>query len=226
MSVTFQTITLGDCPICHEPLDGQISMHNNAGGRHPLHERCLNEWLKQKAQCPVCRADVDAAPGLNGRIRVPAAALPARVEPAYIEMDAETLEAEIERLDRKKAYLTWLKRASPDTESSGNLAVVFSTTLVGACCLFKPTIEKLVGELSQQKMVGLATTFGMAIGLSANKLTQDSMPLGLALSAIWGVASSLSQQQDQSWIWLPCAYLTASIASHVFKKAYQANLLN
>ena len=75
-------------------------------------------------------------------------------------------------------------------------------------------------------MVGLAAMHGMATGLSASKLSQDTVPLGLALNAIWGAGNSLFHTHlDQAWIWLPCAYLTASVVSHVFKKAYQANLI-
>lgn len=51
------------CAYCRSPLGGlgnRIITHTGGGERHPLHEKCVREWLLRHGKCPVCLQEVDA----------------------------------------------------------------------------------------------------------------------------------------------------------------------
>lgn len=279
MDVSFRTYTLGNCPICLDPLTGEISSHDQGGETHPMHEACLKQWLKNKAECPVCRAKPSLeSPPLNGRVRPQtssATGATPRAEAAEVQIVSLSSREEVIRaiqdMNNRLIFLTFLstklepsdnaRRAKcalliqnaeanlvnlrrmlesldqaqnaqravdavpsepialeRSAEDSGNMAFFLSSGLITAVSLFRPAVEKVIGELSQQKLAAMAAAFGASIGLSNSKLMNESALLGLGVHVLWGFGNSLVRGYEKSWVLLPCAYLTANLAAHVFKK--------
>ena len=48
-----------DCGICKEPLIKEVVIHNDNGEKHPLHEKCVREWMKINPSCPMCKVSID-----------------------------------------------------------------------------------------------------------------------------------------------------------------------
>jgi hypothetical protein len=49
-----------ECSVCLESDEAPLVTHSSPNGRkHPFHRKCLNQWLKENATCPVCREIID-----------------------------------------------------------------------------------------------------------------------------------------------------------------------
>jgi hypothetical protein len=46
----------GDCPVCLEPLRGDVTAAHACG--HVFHTPCIEPWLDRRGSCPVCRCTV------------------------------------------------------------------------------------------------------------------------------------------------------------------------
>jgi len=56
------------CQVCQE----QMHLHGpvvKLPCSHPFHEKCIREWLRQSATCPVCRSDYTTIVGCPGHLR-------------------------------------------------------------------------------------------------------------------------------------------------------------
>jgi len=58
----FQGSTLGHCTVCMGPID-EGSLMPKLRCRHGFHWKCLQEWVKRRAQCPLCSAPVEVVDG-------------------------------------------------------------------------------------------------------------------------------------------------------------------
>lgn len=62
------------CAICLAELEPRQQLRRLPACGHACHLRCMDEWLKVRAQCPLCRAPVAAvrpSPRLNPNINKP-----------------------------------------------------------------------------------------------------------------------------------------------------------
>jgi hypothetical protein len=48
----------GVCAICREVLEHGENCSEVSDCRHLFHRNCIDEWLKSKTTCPMCRGDV------------------------------------------------------------------------------------------------------------------------------------------------------------------------
>jgi hypothetical protein len=46
----------GLCSICHSNYNSQLTI--TTACNHCFHSECLNEWVKYKPECPICRQEV------------------------------------------------------------------------------------------------------------------------------------------------------------------------
>lgn len=49
---------LGDCAVCLQPIRGGEGLRRLARCGHGFHRACVDLWLVQRAECPLCRASV------------------------------------------------------------------------------------------------------------------------------------------------------------------------
>lgn len=61
-----------NCSICWDPLKGEhpVVAHEGDGYKHPNHEKCITEWLKQALTCPICKEKIDGDNMLPWKDRV------------------------------------------------------------------------------------------------------------------------------------------------------------
>lgn len=69
-AICMSTDNKDDCPTCLEPLaNGELIVaHEGEGAKHPIHHKCISEWVQQTLQtnsttppnCPTCQANIDA----------------------------------------------------------------------------------------------------------------------------------------------------------------------
>jgi hypothetical protein len=50
------------CAVCLAPLAAGECAKSLPACKHTFHDECINAWLRNKADCPVCRAAVAVAP--------------------------------------------------------------------------------------------------------------------------------------------------------------------
>lgn len=59
-SCRFAWFNTDSCPICYDPLNtDSVVAHNNGGEKHPIHEKCIKQWMKFNQTCPCCKTPVD-----------------------------------------------------------------------------------------------------------------------------------------------------------------------
>lgn len=52
-------ISTENCPICHETMENTDCVaHSKEGIKHPLHRKCMEQWMKIAKNCPTCRKEV------------------------------------------------------------------------------------------------------------------------------------------------------------------------
>lgn len=58
---------LASCPLCLDffsESNQEVVAHEGEGWKHPVHLRCVSEWLAQNPTCPSCRFPIISSPAI------------------------------------------------------------------------------------------------------------------------------------------------------------------
>lgn len=57
------SVGIVNCPLCFEVATGDVFAHQNGGEEHPMHVKCLKQWLQTQSFCPVCEISFEHLKG-------------------------------------------------------------------------------------------------------------------------------------------------------------------